>query len=298
MGQDHLARVVVGTMSSDGLREFSIGPFGVDMIEEALSFCRLAGWNQLESDWRRMVNLNPAGCFVAMIGTRLVGTVTTTCYGRELAWIGMMLVDPTYRRMGIATALMRTAIATLQQRSIECIKLDATPAGELVYSRLGFRTQWSFQRWQRPASVGEETSDALSTSGNRQLPCFDSAARAMDRRAFGADRYDYLMRLANDSHVVTHEHGFGMLRSGFLADYLGPVTVSDSAAARSVINDLLCGTGRPVFWDVPGPNPSAIQLAHDFGFAPVRELKRMSLGANDIAADTDQQFAMAGPATG
>ena len=76
-------------------------------IPAALRLKELAQWNQTENDWLRLLRLEPNGCFCATIGDEVVATTTTTTYGHELAWIGMVLVDPEFRRLGIATRLMR-----------------------------------------------------------------------------------------------------------------------------------------------------------------------------------------------
>ena len=39
--------------------------------------CAAAGWNQTEADWRRFLDLQPDGCFVAEWEDRPVATVTT-----------------------------------------------------------------------------------------------------------------------------------------------------------------------------------------------------------------------------
>jgi len=59
------------------------------------------GWNQLEADWRRLLELQPDGCFFAELGGVPLGTVTTCRFG-AVAWIAMMLVDEAYRRQGSA----------------------------------------------------------------------------------------------------------------------------------------------------------------------------------------------------
>lgn len=56
-----------------------------------------AEWNQTEADWRLFLDLNPDGCYVALHGSEVVGTVTTIDYG-DLAWIAMLLVDPAHRK--------------------------------------------------------------------------------------------------------------------------------------------------------------------------------------------------------
>src|SRR5689334_3850434 len=80
---------------------------------------RIVGWNQRPGDWRRILTLEPRGCFVATAGGELIGTVTTTAYGTTLAWIGMMLVHPEHRRKGLATQLMNRALEYLKGR---CVK--------------------------------------------------------------------------------------------------------------------------------------------------------------------------------
>ena len=76
------------------------------------------------------------------------GTATTTFYAPELAWIGMVLVHPDYRRRGIARALLARCIEYLRGRGARCIKLDATPLGKQVYDELGFKDEWTLTRWE------------------------------------------------------------------------------------------------------------------------------------------------------
>ncbi|MCB1202766.1 MAG: GNAT family N-acetyltransferase, partial [Verrucomicrobiae bacterium] len=55
------------------------------------------------------------------------GTATTTSYASDLAWIGMVLVHPDFRRQGIGTALLERAIRHLrEERRVTCVRLDAT----------------------------------------------------------------------------------------------------------------------------------------------------------------------------
>src|SRR5262245_4850768 len=93
-------------------------------IPAAMELKEFAGWNQTENDWRTLLKLEPEGCFAAVLNGQLVGTTTTTCYGRELAWIGMVLVRPEQRRSGIATKLMTTALDYLKPK-VATVKLDA-----------------------------------------------------------------------------------------------------------------------------------------------------------------------------
>src|ERR1044072_1365700 len=137
-------------------------------IPAAMQLKEHAGWNQSSRDWRRLLEAEPEGCFAARLGDRLVATTTTTTYGKTLAWIGMVLVDSQFRRLGIATSLMRRALDYLQEREIRTIKLDATPAGRTVYEGLGFVGEGLIERWQ--ATAPSEAQAACQVMKEAEMP--------------------------------------------------------------------------------------------------------------------------------
>src|SRR5579871_2520069 len=98
-----------------------------------------AGWNQTVDDWRMLLQLAPDGCFGMDADGRLVSTATFVCFGRELAWIGMVLTTAAYRRRGFARKLLGQAIERADELGIESLKLDATDQGQPLYESLGFR---------------------------------------------------------------------------------------------------------------------------------------------------------------
>lgn len=268
--------------------ELTIRPMtaGDLLVVDALR--RAENWNQTAKDLNRFLEYEPEGCFVACWDGIAVGTVTTTGYGTDLGWIGMMLVHPDYRRRGIASALIQTSLDYLRGKNVACIKLDATPAGEPVYARLGFQAEWEFERWERPGSsvpfIDETFQHRFQPPGN-------------DSEIFGADRSAWLERLAKDSRVIQRENAFGMLRAGTRAAYLGPVVADDSQIAAEIIRELLRPVEGTIFWDVPTPNPNAIKLAKEQGFRPIRKLLRMGTG-QPKPGDVSRQYAIADPATG
>src|SRR5437870_742019 len=87
-----------------------------------------AGWNQVAADWRRLLELQPDGCFVAEWDRRPVGT-TMTCLFGPVAWVAMVLVEESLRGRGIGKALMHRALDYLDGRRVPTIRLDATPLG-------------------------------------------------------------------------------------------------------------------------------------------------------------------------
>lgn len=261
----------------------------LDDIDSAMSLKDQVGWNQTPDDIRRLVEYEPDGCFIAEVDGTPVGTVSTTSYGTKLAWIGMMLVLPEYRRRGIARRLIQTSIDYLRSRRVSCIKLDATPLGQPLYEQLGFQAEWGFQRWER------EGENVVHAPSQQPLP---SHLLTLDQRAFGVDRSRWLQSVATGCRVVTRSGSFGMLRPGSVATYLGPVVSENSSEAASMINDMLTTTVGRIFWDIPHGNETAEGLAREHQMQPVRQLLRMWSGETNVSGRPELQFALLDPTTG
>ena len=117
-----------------------IRAMGESDLDACMALKERIGWNQTRRDWEAFLALRPLGCFVAVADGAVVGTVTTTNYHDDFAWIGMVLVSPEHRRQGIGTMLLQTALGSLA--SCKTVRLDATPHGKQVYVRLGFHDEW------------------------------------------------------------------------------------------------------------------------------------------------------------
>ena len=264
----------------------------------------LAGWNQTSADWERFLATEPDGCFLAEWEGVPAGTATTTTYGRVMAWIGMVLVQPDFRRRGIGTALLHRCLDHLQARKIPCLKLDATPAGRPVYLGLGFQDEWTLARWSGQVS-------ALPAAGrDRRIRPWRSTdltrVDALEAAAFGVSRQRLLAALASQSLaalVIESESGevvgYGFLRPGARALYLGPVVADSAEAGLCLVEALMARSeGQIIFWDIPDPNTSAVAWAQEHGLTRQRPLTRMFLGQNVAPGRPCQQFALAGPEVG
>lgn len=269
-----------------------------------MELCALAGWNQTRDDWMNLLRCAQDGCFVAEWEGKPAGTVTTTRYGTDLAWIGMMLVHPSQRRQGIGRALMLHALSRLHERGVRCIKLDATPAGRPLYEKLGFQTEWTFTRCVHARLPVVEP--PANCKVRKLLPSSYEPVQALDLKAFGADRF-FLVRRMQDlvsrslvgATMKARVNSFGFVRRGTIASYLGPIVAGSFPAAAPVIKSLLNPLqGRAVLWDIPDAQTGAIEFAKRLGFEPARQLTRMFLGENLCPGVPRMIFALAGPEIG
>ncbi len=249
-------------------------------LDDALALSTGEGWNQTPADWRRLLRLAPAGCFAARVAGRLVGTVTTTIYDRGLAWIGMMIVHPSARGRGIGLALMTRALEHLDAAGVSCVKLDATPAGQPLYERLGFEQEVLFELACGVATPTE--TPAFVVDGHAAL----GDVLGLDRAAFGADRSRFLAELARDALATSivresepSASGYALAREGRIASYLGPIVATDRALAARLFGTLSARfRTKQLCIDVNTAgllDPSRLAAA---GLAPARPLMRMRRG--------------------
>ena len=145
-----------------------------------------AGWNQTLDDWQRFITCEPRGCFVAERGGAVVGVATTICYGIKLGWIGMLLVHPDQRRCGIGSQLLTRSIEFLEERGVKCVKLDATPAGQPVYERFGFKPECELTRWEGVGASCGPSQTRLMLGSKTEL----ERMIQLDKAGFGLEQPD------------------------------------------------------------------------------------------------------------
>lgn len=141
-------------------------------------------WGVTRSDLTRILSLDPRGSFIAKEGSRRVGLITTTQYGRELAWIGNVIVDKNDRGKHIGHHLVQRALEHLHNLRVEHIALYCFDDNVKFYGSLGFVRDIQFVRLQRKGKTSGIAAPAIHHW--QKLPMH--LVFASDRKAFGADR--------------------------------------------------------------------------------------------------------------
>ena len=251
-----------------------------DDVAAALRLSTQAGWNQLEADWLRLVNLWPDGCFaIRDEDGAVIATSTLASYG-GVGWIGMVLVDEPRRGKGLGCAILGAAVAAGEK--LETIGLDATDLGIPVYVKHGFTAQMTIDRWG--GSVNRPCQSCARPVIESDWP----AILEFDRRATGVDRARLLRAMANEPRVrlrVIEQNerldGFGFARPGRVAGHVGPV-VAKSTDVAAELTCALCNERR-IFIDVPATpaNEAFSAWLTQSGLTVLRRLTRMTRPARN-----------------
>jgi len=285
-------------------------------IERGLQLCRLAGWDQVQRDWERFISDENANVSVAIHpkpqvpsssprdfdkASAIIGTVATIRYGAEFGWIGMLLVHPDLQGRGVGAVLLGHATAELA--GVPLIRLDATPAGHVLYRKHGFVDEFPLRRMEA-TSVAVERSrhPSVLPLGREGLP----DVIAFDSQAFGASRGNvlaWMLEGAPEYGFVTRQSGkitgYVLGRHGHEFEHLGPIVAADASLAVELARTCLAACpGKAFVIDSASHADEWHSFLERSGFHEQRPYIRMYRGS-ELAFDLrGQQFAILGPEFG
>jgi GNAT superfamily N-acetyltransferase len=284
-------------------RTFTIRPMRSEDLDQALSLSLAEGWNQTERDWTLLLENRYNVCIVAEKDGRVAGTATALNHENKIAWIGMVLVDKSLRGMGAGKMLLEHIIDKL--RHIKSVKLDATPAGEPLYSKLGFIAEYKLFRMRREVSDYREGITSWKNLSRINDKIFNDLIRS-DKVVFGADRSYLLNNLFKNfpDRTLYIEGGSGIDgylfgRGGSHFSHVGPVVANSEDTAKCLISKALeTLSDDPVGIDVPEYRQDLIKWLESIGFVIKRHFVRMYLNVNPFPGELKNQFLIGGPEYG
>ncbi|GAB3626801.1 N-acetyltransferase GCN5 [Pandoraea terrae] len=262
-------------------------------------------WPHKPDDWR-FVARNGAG-FVAQDGGQVVGTALYWQYGDDRGSLGMVIVAPDQQGRGIGRALMEKLLDRLGDR---LTILHATPAGQPLYEKLGFRAVGKLDQHQgtavQPPLVELPPGERLRPlSANDPDRLVDLASRASD-----LDRGRILPALLDVSDGIALEHdgellGFALFRRFGRGFAIGPVVASakdgdDAARVRAqamIAHWLALHAGRFVRIDTPADSGLTGWLEAQ-GLERVDTVVKMARNGTPAADPSLRQFAIINQAIG
>jgi hypothetical protein len=193
-----------------------------------------------------------------------------------------------------------------QLHSCKSIKLDATPAGQPVYQKFGFKDEYLVHRMTAVpfSSKTIQEEDQLGTEpvspGN--LPEIID----YDGRVFGSNRkqlVEFLLKKYPEKGWMAKQHGeitgLALGRDGTRFHQIGPVMASTTEQAKNLIREALKGLdGQPVVVDVLDDKRGLIDWLVEAGFTKQRHFIRMYQNENPFPGIPENQFLICGPEFG
>jgi GNAT superfamily N-acetyltransferase len=251
------------------------------------------GWNQTADDWCLFIaHGRTIGLFDGEAG--LVATAAAMPYHNGFGYISMVIVEPVWRRRGLARRLMGECIDTLRGQRRAAL-LDATPAGALVYRGLGFLELATMERWE-----GEGGMARVGRAADRLMPDDLHKLIEADALAFGSQRRflleDFLARPG--AAAWTCDGGYLVMRQGHRAMQIGPLVATSGDGARVLLATAIAAARGRVFLDLFTTWPDLATLLESSGFKRQRPFIRMALDRATLPGDPRRLAIAAGPEFG
>lgn len=263
-------------------------------VPGALALSAKVGWNQTADDWRLFIaHGRTIGLFDRDAG--LIATAAALPYHNGFGYISMVIVDPEWRRRGLARRLMGECIEILRGMGRAAL-LDATPAGALVYRGLRFVELATMERWEGEGGVAAP----VGSAADRMVPDDLHKLIEADALAFGSQRRFLLEDFLARPGTVAWAYGGGYLvmREGHRATQIGPLVGTSADAARVLLATALANAHGRVFLDLFTTWPDLAALLEASGFARQRPYMRMALDRATLPGDPRRLAIAAGPEFG
>ena len=226
------------------LDSFVIKPIGGNLDTMMLLTMR-AGWNQVETDLKRIAGFDLQGNFVAKFVTEHcdipISTASVAPLGERHTWIGMILVHPELRRQGVANAMMQHCVRYASRQGKIINGLDATPMGNTVYGAVGYVDSYRIWRCHfSPAEFREAIYDTnrisrIEQSELEELIRYDTA-RYLERSNVIRGLYE---DSKEESYIYRDDNGdicgYVFARPGRIRYFVGPFLADDEKAAAGLL---------------------------------------------------------------
>jgi GNAT superfamily N-acetyltransferase len=248
-----------------------------DEVDLMIEWAAEEGWNPGLQDAQTFYAVDPSGFMVGLLDGEPIGSISVVKYGEDFGFLGFYIVKPAYRGHGYGLRLWNEGMKYLEGRDVG---LDGVPAQEANYERWCFRLADRNTRYEgKAAHVGQEDPRVVPVPevSFEDLLAYDDglmpAARHEFLRAWASQPGSHALAILQDGRLS----GYTVLRPCRIGYKFGPLFADDTSLAEALFraagNRLEEGT--PIYLDVPGINPAAIDLAHRYRMRPVFETARM-----------------------
>ena len=225
------------------------------------------------------LSLQPDGWLLATLDGEPAGIAGGTNYG-TVGHIGLVAVDPSKQRRGVALALMEHLLGWFAEQRCPVIQLDASDAGAPLYRKLGFvEDEKTLGFTQDDCALRPAQSERVGRLRAADIP----ALAAFDAPIFGGDRAAVFAAALAEAHerAFVARDAEGQVSGSLFAQpqVLGPWAARTPADAEALLAVALTlpfdGAIRTL---TPGSNADAAKLLMRYGFSPRRMLRRMRRG--------------------
>ena len=242
-------------------------------INDLIALSSKVGWNY---DKQEIMTLLASGKAYGYLTEekKVIACAAIIPYGSILASIGMVIVHPEYRGLGLARELVKTCMNQVSEDTT--FMLIATEEGRPVYEKLGFKKYSHVTRLFCPAL---KTDSALSISEIKTMNKEDiQKVIEIDKQAFGDSRHVFLenrIGQAIKALVIKNEYGtvdgYALLIQQSSNLVIGPVVAKNDQHALQLIQAIASNEKVGLRMDVLEGQDGIVSQLQKLGFQLVNQ---------------------------
>ena len=229
-------------------------------------------WNDIRFVFNQFIEYDFFYGVKAIFNEQIIG-IGEILFNKNTAWIGVIVVDKKYRNQGIGSFITAHLSKLIASKNKTSQLLLATPLGQPVYHKLGFRHVSDYVFLKR--RTGEKP---LSFKANHKNiinydPVYFSQIAALDQLAMGEDRSEILLHFTKDAKLFVDDQ-----LEGFYLPNLGDgLIIANNNKAGFELLKIKWATKNELLI-LPAENLEIIEFAQSHGFEPFRYAAKMILG--------------------
>lgn len=227
------------------------------------------GWNDIRKVFLQFIGYDFFYPVKAVFQNKIIG-VGEALINQDSAWIGVIVVDKSLRNKGIGTYISNYLSKYLSSKKIKTQMLLATPIGQSVYEKLGFKhvSDYVFLKREQKKAWRLENEKIISYD-----PKYFEQIAALDKLAMGEDRSEILKYFTEDALLFVDEE-----LKGFYMPHLGDglIIAKNHEAGFELLKNKWAKKSELII--LPQENIEIIEFAESHGFKPFRYAARMILG--------------------
>jgi hypothetical protein len=246
-------------------------------VERVLDWAACEGWNPGLHDADAFHAADPDGFLLGVADGVPAASISVVRYGDAFGFLGLYIVQPSWRGKGYGYRLWQAGLAHLAGRNVG---LDGVVAQQGNYRKSGFALAYRNIRFAGTGGGAPVIDPRIVDVAGVPF----AAMLAYDRTCFPADRTAFLRRwlaqpdaaaLARVNDGVVE--GYGVVRRCRAGWKIGPLFADDAERAEALFAALAARVpaGEALFLDVPEPNADALALAERHAMNVAFETARM-----------------------
>lgn len=252
-------------------------------LQTLVSWARTEGWNPGDNDFDVFWKTDPNGFYGFYHLNKLIAGGAIVSYNQDFGFMGLFIVHPEYRGLGIGNKLWHLRKERLIKRLKEgaSIGMDGVVAMQSFYEKGGFKIAYKEERYER---IGEKfnVNSAISKIEDTD---FEKIAN-YDVNCFGFRRKTFLkswLSLPNSNSFKFTEKesikGFAVIRKVHIGHKIGPLFADNYEVAEALYKACLnAAPSEPVYLDIPVINEDANKLIKVYNAKYTFECARMYYG--------------------